>query len=153
VAFPPEKPTSIGDQVFYFWQSGEQLVRLHNHSYLVEVKENGKTQYDLQVGFRFLPTQSRQELLGNLVKNGKLTSDGAKELEAILPAQLNTGWGKEYVALYRSQWSSAVGGYHGDRTVAKKLKGQYLDFSCIGMEASFPTDDDCESFSVSTPAK
>lgn len=146
VAFPPAKEISIADQVLYFWLSGFQLALLHKHMYLREVTDNGKRQYELQVGFRFLPAQSRQSVLERLQKEGKLTADGAKDLEGILPAELRTGWGTEYVALYRCPWSRSEGGYHGERTVAKQLKACHLDLSHVGTEVSFPTDDDCESF-------
>lgn len=146
VAFPPIKTTSIADQVLYFWLTGYQLGLLHKHSYLQKVTDNGKLQHDLKVGFRFLPTQSRQSLFERLQKEGKLTPEGAKELEGILPAELGTGWGTEYVALYRRPWTNSKGGYNGDRTVSKQLRACHLDLSYVGTEVSFPTHDDCESF-------
>lgn len=146
VAFPPAKAISIADQVLYFWLSGSQLASLSKHMYLREVNDNGKRQYDIQVGFRFLPTQSRQSVLERLQQEGKLTADGAKDLEGILPFELATGWGAEYVALYRCPWSKSEGGYYGERTVAKKLKACHLDLLHVGTEVAFPTNDDCESF-------
>jgi len=146
VAFPPVKEISIADHVLYFWLSGTQLAWLHKHTYLQEVTNNGKLQYDLKVGFRFLPTQSRQSVLERLQQDGKLTSEGAKELEGMLPAELGTGWGAEYVALYRRPWSKSEGGYYSTRNVSKRLKACHLDLSYVGTEVSFPTDDSCESF-------
>lgn len=146
VAFPPVIEKSIADQVLYFWLTGNQLAVLHKHSYLQKTTVNGKLEYDLKVGFRFLPTQSRQSLFERLKKEGKLTHEGAKELEEILPAELGTGWGTEYVALYRCPWANSKKSYYGDRTVSKQLRACHLDLSYVGVEVSFPTHDDCESF-------
>ena len=148
VAFPPAKEISIANEAICFWLKGTQLAQLRTHSYLQEVVDGGRVHYDLQVGYRSLPTVSREALLGLMQKQGDLTERGAKELGELLPKQIHKGWGHEYIALYRCPWSQALGGYHGDRNVAKKLNAIHLDLSGIGSDVSFPTTDSCERFPV-----
>lgn len=147
VAFPPAEDHLLGEQVLSFWLHGTQLARLRGNSYFSEVLDDrGAKGYELKVGFRFLPTQSRSTLLARMQAEGKLTEAGAETLRSALPEELGTGWGAEYVALYRREWSPKEKKFIGDNTAGRKLKAWHLNLHQIGTEAEFPTDDNCENF-------
>jgi hypothetical protein len=147
VAFLPIESGALGEKALYFWLKGSQLSQLKEHSYLLEVNENGKLLYDLKAAFRFRPTQTRESLIKRLVEDGQLTSSGAKVLEDLLPKEIGVSSNaNEYVAFYRCHWTRSEEGYYGDRTIAKQLHAPHLELSKIGEIVVFPTDDNCESF-------
>jgi hypothetical protein len=146
IAFLPAKPEVLGEPALYFWLKGSQLTALHQHSYLREIVHADTAQYDLKVGFRFLPRQTKRALLERLRSAGHVTPEGENELDAILPEELGVSWNaKEYVVLYRCAWTKPEG-YYGHRNVARLLRPPHLDLSKIGTAVEFPTEDTCPSF-------